>query len=65
MSKSRSFLRTKAVDGIRVPGDVNRLLRGFSEGQRQIKQPACLDFNRSCMSNLLFMPPLSAGIYLH
>ena len=57
MSKSHEFLRTRSVDGIWLPGDVNRLLTGFSERHKQIKQPTCLDFNRSCIPNLLFMPP--------
>lgn len=57
MSKSHEFLRTRSVDGIWMPGDVNRLLAAFSEGHKQIRQPASFDFNRSCMPNLLFTPP--------
>lgn len=57
MSKSHGFLRTRSVDSIWMPEDANKLLRGFSEGHEWVRQPTCFDFNRSCMPNLLYMPP--------
>lgn len=57
MSKSHEFQRTRSVHGFWMPWDVNRLLLGFSEGRKQIRQPTCFDFNRSCIPKLIFMPP--------
>lgn len=36
MSKSREFWRTRFIDGIWMPGDVNKFPMGFLEGHKQV-----------------------------